>query len=212
MSDSSQTPRPSSPPPHQRPLHARQLSQHAPLTPSRLREFVAQSPVDKMARLSSQDAERPRQNSPLSSPPLQPQRDEPSSAAMDSPAENDTMAQGQIVEPTQGESTARTRLLEDYYRGAACGSRNCNHGTFSPRPRSYQNSISSGHDPSGRYGGGSGEDADGADRSSRLLGDSFAETIFGGPRRDKKMSTTQWLALKHGIKNRRLLSVLSFPI
>jgi hypothetical protein len=165
-----------------------------------------------MAQSPSWDAGRERQYSPLSSPPLQPEQDEPSTAAGDDLVGDDALVQGDIVEPTQGESNARTRLLEDYYRGAACGSRNCNHGTFSPRLRSNQNSISSGHDPGGRYGDGTGEDGGAADRSSRLLGDSLADTIFGGPRRDKKMSTTQWLAIKHGIKNQRLLSVLNVSL
>lgn len=213
MSDSSITQGSSSPPSSpRRQLHARQPSQHAPSTPSRLRESVAHSPIDEMARSSSQDAEEGAQYSPLSSPPLQPQGDGPSTALGDSLAENNGLVQGQLLEPPQGESNARTRLLEDYYRGAACGSRNCNHGTFSPRLRSYQNSISSGHDPGGRYPGGIGEDGGAADQSNRLLGDSFADTIFGGPRRDKKMSTTQWLALKHGIKNQRLLSVPNDPL
>jgi hypothetical protein len=212
MSESSTTQGSSSPPPSpRRQLHARQSSQHAPLTPSRLRESVAQSPVDEMARLSSQDAEREAQYSPMSSPPLQPQDDGPSTAAGNSLTEDNGLVQGQILESTQGGSNARTCLLEDYNRGAACGSRDCNHGTFSPRPSSYANSISSGHDPGGRYARGIREDGDAADQSNRLLGNSFVDTIFGGPRRDKKMSTTQWLAFKHGIKNQRLLSVLNNP-
>lgn len=214
MSDSPPTLGSSSPPPpaQRRQLHGRQASQHAPLARSRLRESLTQSPVDEMARVPSQNAERERQYSHISSPPLQPQGDEASAGAGGDLTENDALVQGQIIEPSQGESNARTRLLEDYYRGAACGSRNCNHGTFSPRPDSYHNSISSGPDPDGRYGGGIGENVGTANQSSRLLGDSFADTIFGGSRRDRTMSTTQWLALKHGIKNQRLLSVLKVPL
>ena len=213
MSDTSPAPGSSSPSSSpRRPLHARQSSQHAPLTPSRLRESLIQSPVDKMAKLPSREAERERQYSPLSSPPLQPQPDEPLTAAGDDQEEDSGLIQGDIIEPSQAESNARTRLLEDYHRGAVCGSRNCNHGTFSPRLRSSQNSISSGQDQGGRYGGGDGEDGGAAHQSNRPLGDSIADTIFGGSRRDKRMSTTQWLAFKHGIKNQRLLSVLTIRL
>ena len=211
MSDPSQRPGSSSPPPSpRRQLQARQPAQHAPMTPSRLRESVAQSPGDNMARSPSQDAERESQYSPFSSPPLQPQHDEPSVSAGADLSADRGLVPGDILEPTQAESNARTQLLEDYHRGAACGSRTCNHGTFSPRPRSYQNSISSGNDAGGRYGGGASEDA--SNRSNGLLGIPFPDTIFGGSRRDKKMSTTQWLALKHRIKNQRLLSVSTASI
>jgi hypothetical protein len=121
---------------------------------------------------------------------------------------DNALTQGDAVGPTQAEPNARTRLLEDYHRGAACGSRNCNHGTFSPRPRSYQNSVSSGNDPVGGYRSGIEGDGSAADPSSHLFGDTFADNIFGERRRDKSMSTTQWLAFKRGVKNRRLLSVV----
>ena len=209
MPGSPSTPESSSPPPAQRrQLHGRQASQHAPLAPSRLRKSLIQSPVDEMAKLPSRNAERELQYSPMSSPPLQPQDDEPSTEVGVGLVGSDALVQGRIIEPTQGESNARTRLLEDYYKGAACGSRDCNHGTFSPRPESYQNSISSGHEPGGRYGGNIGENVGAANPSNPLLGDSFADPVFEGSRRDKSMSVTQWLALKHGIKNQRLLLVL----
>lgn len=212
MSNAPPASEPSGPPSTRRQLHGRQVSQHAPLVPSRLRESVAPSPVDEMTNVPSEDADGERQYSPFSSPPLQPQTDEPLPGAEGSGAANDGLVQGQIVEPTQGESNARTRLLEDYHRGAACGSRNCNHGTFSPRLRSYQNSIDSSHEPDGRYGGEIGGDGGGAaDPSTQLLRDPFADTVLGGSRRDKNMSTTQWLAFKHGIRNQRLLSVLNVP-
>ena len=209
MSDSPSTPESSNPPPAQRrQLHSRQASQHTPLAPSRLRKSLIQSPVDEMAKLPSRNAEREPQYSPMSSPPLQPQSDEPSTEEGVGLAGNDALVQGRIIEPTQGESNTRTRLLEDYHKGAACGSRDCGHGTFSPRPESYQNSISSGHEPGGRYGGSIGESIGAADQSNQLLGDSFADPVFEGSRRDKTMSATKWLALKHGIKNQRLLLVL----
>jgi hypothetical protein len=213
MSDSSPTPGSLSPPlsPWRQP-YGRQLSPHVPLTPSRLRESVAQSPVEQMAKSPSQDAERDRRYSPLSSPILQPEHGDPSTTSGEELVADNALTQGDIVEPAQAEPNARTRLLEDYHRGAACGLRNCNHGTFSPRPRSYQNSISSGNEPVDRYGSGIEGDGGAADQSSRLFGDPFADTIFGERRRDKKMSTTQWLAFKHGVKNPRLLLVMTRPL
>lgn len=211
MSGSSPPPPGSLSPPWRQPF-GRQLSPHVPLTPSRLRESVAQSPVEQMAKSPSQDAERDRRYSPLSSPTLQPEHGDPSTTSGEELVADNALTQGDIVEPTRAEPNARTRLLEDYHRGAACGSRNCNHGTFSPRLRSYQNSISSGSDPVGRYGSGIEGDGGAADQSSRLFGDTFADNIFGERRRDKNMSTTQWLAFKHGVKNQRLLLVMTRPL
>jgi hypothetical protein len=168
--------------------------------------------VEQMAKSPSQDAERDRRYSPLSSPTLQPEHGDPSTTSGEELVADNALTQGDIVEPTEAEPDARTRLLEDYHRGAACGSRNCNHGTFSPRLRSYQNSISSGNDPVGRYGSGIEGDGGAADGSSRLFGDTLSDTIFGEQRRDKNMSTTQWLALKHGVKNRRLLLVMTHTL
>jgi len=212
MSDSSPKPGSLSPPlsPWRQP-YGRQLSQHVPLTPSRLRESVAQSPVEQMAKSPSQDAERDRRYSPLSSPTLQPEHGDPSATSGEELVADNALTQGDIVEPTQAEPIARTRLLEDYHRGAACGSRNCNHGTFSPKPRSYQNSVSSGNDPVGRYGSGIEGDGGTADQSGPLFRDAFADTIIGERRRDKNMSATQWLAFKNGVKNQRLLLVMTRP-
>src|SRR5271170_7008963 len=138
MSDSSPPPPPPpgslSPPlsPWRQPF-GRQLNPHVPLTPSRLRESVAQSPVEQMAKSPSQDAERDRRYAPLSSPTLQPDHGDPSTTSGEELVADNALTQGDTVEPTRAESNARTRLLEDYHRGAACGSRNCHHGTFSPR-------------------------------------------------------------------------------
>src|ERR1700722_7894841 len=115
MSDSSTSGSLSPPLSPWRQPYGRQLSPHVPLTPSRLRESVAQSPVEQMAESPSQDAERDRQYSPLSSPILQPEHGDPSAAS----GEDNTLTQGDVVEPTQEEPNARTRLLEDYHRGGA---------------------------------------------------------------------------------------------
>src|SRR5947207_10335200 len=60
-------------------------------------------------------------------------------------------------EEIQGDSnSSRTRLLESYHnREAACGSRYCNHGTFSPKATSDHNRSMSPIEGSdeGRYPG-----------------------------------------------------------
>ena len=187
---------------------ARASSQHVPLTPSRLREAVPRSPEEQMTPSPSHDRASDTEYSPLSSPTLRPEHSQPSTTQ--SPVNDDEeedQVQGNIVEPTQKETNARTRLLEDYHRGAACGSRNCDHGTFSPRVRSSRNSISSSHDFGGRFGASIGEDGGDSDHRRGILGDTFVGGLFGGSRRDKQMSTTQWLANKHGLTNQRTMLV-----
>jgi hypothetical protein len=70
----------------------------------------------------------------------------------------------------------------------------CTHGTFSPRPDS--DSVRSGISGDGRPGSGSGEG------NQNIFG-SFLETVGmknGSPGK-KKMSVTNYLAERHGIKN-----------
>ena len=198
------------PPSPRRVSHARGSSQqHVPTTPSRLRETVARSPEEQMTPSPSHDWASDTERSPLSSSTLHPERSEPltkqSHFHNEEGEEGEDQVQGSIVEPTQKETNARTRLLEDYHRGAACGSRNCDHGTFSPRLGSSQNSISSGLDFGGRFGGDIGEDGGDSDGRRGILGDTFVGGLFGKGRRDKKMSTTQWLASKHGVTNQRTM-------
>lgn len=104
---------------------------------------------------------------------------------------------------------ARTSLLgTDYYRTHAHPGP-CNHGTFSPRPgtrqtnRSYEASIDSRHF-GGRYPGGIGDEGGASSNIHGVFGDAVADGVFGGGP-GKKMSTTQWLAKKHGVKNTRAM-------
>ncbi|EON69209.1 hypothetical protein W97_08468 [Coniosporium apollinis CBS 100218] len=107
---------------------------------------------------------------------------------------------------------ARTRLLNhaNWDRESGCGKDDCAHGTFSPRPntlRSYGSTQSSfslsgfGGRYSGALGGGPNNSMD---PTHADVGDSFADSDLGGDR-GKQMSTTEWLAKQHGIKNRRLM-------
>lgn len=144
-------------------------------------------------------------------------------AGIDSePAEPE--AQGEIVEPAE-QPNARTSLLDfghKYHLPHNCGEYNCNHGTFSPRPRYHKGygSISSSYDgPRGDadvrsmdgYGGPlPAEPADIEDRSyrgdfvSRTFGDAITDGLLGKP---NKRSTTHWLAKRNGVKNERWMYV-----
>jgi len=112
-------------------------------------------------------------------------------------------AGGLVAEPSEIEQGERTRLLESYHDPRICGLRNCNHGTFSPRPdsvRSYTNSSllnGFGGNPSepGRPPGGYRAAA------RAILGDSIMDTLSW----NKSGSTTKQLASAKGIKAQRWL-------
>lgn len=130
--------------------------------------------------------------------------------------------QGEIDEPAEGQ-TARSALLANEHRYHVphnCGQYNCNHGTFSPKPRFRRGygSIASEYEAPMReadarsmdgYGGPlPSEPADMDDRSFRgdfvegRLGDAITDGLLGKP---GKKSTTHWLARRHGVKHERLM-------
>ncbi|KAL9105628.1 MAG: hypothetical protein Q9227_009240 [Pyrenula ochraceoflavens] len=106
---------------------------------------------------------------------------------------------GGIAEPHDAEIDARDRLLEDYHKTGACGSADCNHGTFSPHLYSSASSVNSANGFGGRWPGGMNEEGGARDSTHELFGDTVADGILGD--RSHTMSTTKWLAQKHGIKN-----------
>jgi hypothetical protein len=180
----------------------RGFSHHVPNTPSRLRKSVAAE-----ANHSSPAQEDDNKLSPLSSPVM---------GSVTISAEPEPIAspsspgiRGKLVEPAQREADARTRLLEDYHKGSVCGSKHCNHGTFSPHVRP-QDSPSSNVSIMRGFGGRNAEDMsddDGEtrDRTRGFVGDAFADGLFGGSRSGTPMSTTKWLATKHGVTNQRAM-------
>jgi hypothetical protein len=120
-----------------------------------------------------------------------------------------------------GEPGVRTRLLghDNWDAASGCGSENCGHGTFSPRPLSptqgsygtygsFSSSISQlGF--GGAYPEGDGPSyGDSADPTHGLLGDTVADGILGGGN-GNKMSTTNYLAHRHGINSRRRMCDIS---
>ena len=132
------------------------------------------------------------------------------------PQDSDPIAQdtgpeatARILEPTSREADIRTRLLEDYHRGRICASGSCDHGTFSPRApsrRSWNSSLDSRDGFGGRYPGGTNDRGDPSDTLHGVFGDTIADGVLGGGN-GSKMSTTKWLAQKHGIKNSRMMYI-----
>lgn len=173
---------PATPPP--RASHSRASSTasarlaHAPTTPSQLRH--AHAPSD-------------RSSSPEDLMHHQP----PQASALD-----------MDLEPT-----ARTRLLDhhDWDAGSACADANCTHAAASPRPpmgRNYGSFAGSVHSENS-FGGAfpaiaDTADGDAPDAAHALLGDAFADGLLNAGN-SQKMSTTRWLAERHGIKNKRIM-------
>lgn len=223
--DATESP-PSSPPPSSPPSRPRGASRHgssasqgsigrrehhAPLNPSSLRRSVvaSTSPDTATARHGNAQGKRPSmEDTGKEEIDIQ-----PNSAGR---AEAEVDGSEQLAEPPQwqgNEPSARTRLLGDdrWDAGAACGYENCAHGTYSPRAlstrqgsfMSYGSFDSSPKGFGGTYHGGNidGEDVDPA---HSLLGDAIADGLMGGGH-GPKMSTTNWLAKKHGIRSRRMM-------
>lgn len=133
-----------------------------------------------------------------------------------------TQQQGAIEEP---EPNARTALLNEANKynisthHTHCGEDNCSHGNFSPRPRyvrgygSFATQSEFSQDGyGGRYpeglGNGVGQSGDNA---HGVLGDAVTDGLMGA-RDGNKMSTTQWLARRHGVKNSRIMYVGQRPV
>ncbi|KAF2731527.1 high affinity sulfate transporter 1 [Polyplosphaeria fusca] len=193
---------------------------HAPHNPSQLREVYvpsegSASPDDTMHRRPYTD-EQPQASSStqhrdldFSADGIQPPPDGASAHAND---ENVPPEHGRSILEIDLENTVRQRLIDhkDWDRASGCGSENCNHGSLSPRPwthRSYGSidSTMSREGFGGRYPGGlGGQHGEGADPTHALLGDTVADGVLGGGS-GQKMSTTKYLAKRHGIKNSRTM-------
>ena len=126
-----------------------------------------------------------------------------------------TTAQGEIDEPSE-EPTVRSRLLDvehRYHVPHTCGRYNCNHGSFSPRPR-YQRgygSITSSYDglladDRSEIAYGSPSPAESADGSSsyppRSLVYRVTEGLLG---KASKQNKAHLLARRHGLENEKWL-------
>jgi hypothetical protein len=133
-------------------------------------------------------------------------------------ADTDEYQSDQYAEPSSFWSSdhgVRSRLLghDNWDAASGCGLENCGHGTLSPRPLSptqgsymtygsFSSSVSQ-QGFGGAYTEGDGpEYGESADVTHGLLGDTVADGLLGGGT-GNKMSTTDHLARRHGIKIRR---------
>jgi hypothetical protein len=135
---------------------------------------------------------------PSLGPALLPQSSEQLSAEPESIERERGEISHHDAEATEEETNENARLLDSYHHSRVCGLRNCNHGTFSPQvghsPRSSIDGMS--------FGGQYADTLDG-DGSRRQMQGIFGDAITDGVAGSKSMSTTKWLAQKHGIKSRR---------
>lgn len=200
---------------------ARPASQYAPANPSTLREsHLAQSPdtnsisSSRASRTEEEEgpgAEEDNDNMTGALPStrslfdIEEESIQPGDATGHSrPVEQETERDvaGKITEPTRRDAHVRTRLLEGYQSGATCGLEHCNHGTFSPRITGHRSGGSSISSLNGFGGVHPETGSPGSSTGSALLGDAVADGLFGKPSR---ISTTKWLAMKHGVRNRRIM-------
>ncbi|PBP28197.1 sulfate transporter, partial [Diplocarpon rosae] len=182
--------------PSRNPSIISQTQQHAPTTPSGLRESVtlAHSPeytreiegiqIDRMTGTSSSQLPPHTYPTPLDH---EPGADEDGL---------DSRPQGRMETASQGatEITALLRKPFEYVTGTSGHNVPSDHGTFSPRLQSRPDSIESGS--SGFGFGGS---------SPRRTGSGVLGSIFSAGRPYKRVSTTSYLAERHGITNTRTM-------
>lgn len=189
---------------------------HTPAIPSQLREVYApsdrsSSPEETMHNRSNRENE-PRPSSSPSQPGLDVTNDgirpAPDHTSVHS---NDENAPPQLrgTLDLDLESTVRTRLLnhKNWDAASGCGSENCEHGTLSPRPYSPKDygSINSDAGFGGRYPGSlDAHTGEPSDVTHALLGDAVADGVLGGGG-GQKMSTTRYLAERHGVRHRRMM-------
>lgn len=163
---------------------------HAPATPSQLR--MAHAPSDR----SSSPEETMHRRQSRSYYDDEPQQDTPISAHSTHDFAEAPQHDG-IVEVDISEPNVRSRLLDAAARE-----------DWSARPGvarnygSFAGSIHSDHSFAGAFPGVPHGDA--PDATHALLGDAFADGLVNSGDR-KNMSTTRWLAERHGIKSQRIM-------
>jgi hypothetical protein len=192
------------------PSVSQSAQQHAPSTPSGLREAhtAASSPDDtRNAGPPSPDTAPSSPNPSPNTYPVRPESD---------PAEEDAGEGKPYGFSVLGSrvATETSSLLRKPFEFAPNSPHTgpCNHGTFSPHLESRADSIRS--NASERDFGGSPSrsgpesSGDSSNMIGTLLGGIGMKSSSGGGK--KKMSTTSYLAERHGIKNTTAMYVLSF--
>ncbi|KAH7370501.1 sulfate transporter family-domain-containing protein [Rhexocercosporidium sp. MPI-PUGE-AT-0058] len=162
---------------------------HAPNTPSGLRASVtlAHSPEDRLDQPGTTTGRRTAPSSSEPSPNTYPTHLETDPDADQHSLDGQPHEASEFGSKVASETTALLRKPFEFVVGTPAHTGPCNHGTFSPRLESRADSMRSGH--SGYGFGGSPPRRAGSGEGS------------GG----KKMSTTSYLAERHGIKNTRTM-------
>jgi len=201
-------PRPTSPPSAtSQTLSIRSLSaaqQHAPLTPSGLREAhtIAGSPEERRHVDSTGTDAAPSGSNP--SPNTYPTHLDTNpgvhDVAIDGRADG-THGIGHAPLQAVTETTALLKKPFEFMTDSPHAGP-CNHGTFSPRLESRAESVRSGRSDSGF--GGAPRRRENVEEGESSMFASFLENIGvknGSGAVKKRMSTTNWLAERHGITN-----------
>ncbi|KAL2066307.1 hypothetical protein VTL71DRAFT_2378 [Oculimacula yallundae] len=175
--------------------------QHAPTTPSGLRASVtiARSPEDTADQQNTTTARRTAPSSSEPSPNTYPTHLETDPDADQHSLDGHSHEPFETGTKAAGETTALLRKPFEFVVGTPAHTGPCNHGTFSPRLESRADSIRSGHSGYG-FGGSPPRRVGSAEGSGGILGN-----FFGSGRPGKKMSTTSYLAERHGITNTRIM-------
>jgi hypothetical protein len=176
--------------------------QHAPITPSGLREShtLATSPEETRIIHGASLEYPPSSSEP--SPNTYPTHLENDPGAEDEGLDGNTGAQ----HSGSGAVNETTSLLRKPFEFAVASPHGgpCNHGTFSPRLESRADSVRSGHSGHGFEGFSSRNGRPQSGESSTSMLGSLLENIGvknGTGNGKKKMSTTSYLAERHGITN-----------
>jgi hypothetical protein len=198
---------------------SKQTQTHTPLNPSHLREshLPSTSPENRLSQPPEHgepgSSQRPEELA--HEPEIQKDGIHPTLPNDAHTHSGDGVAGPVEVEPifnTPFEPDLRARLLthKNWDAASGCGSEHCQHGTFSPRPGTNRSYGSFASDISrdgfgGRYPGALGDGfGSAADSAHGILGDAIADGIMGGGQ-GNKMSTTRFLAKRHGVKNHRMM-------
>lgn len=173
------------------------ILQHAPITPSALREAHTLSGSPEEARLLQGDAGEephaaPRQSESSSS--KQPKHPESNAGTEDDTDREHTRDPTAARRTVVGEMTSLLRKPFEIIREPAHAGP-CNHGTFSPRMESPESSIHG-------FGGSPPANNDGEEPSGGAgMVSSLLSKVGRNGKSRKKISTTNWLAERHGITN-----------
>lgn len=202
------------------PQHSRASSiQHRPANPSHLRhsQMPPASPDERRGDTSGRHSAADF----FTGDGIHPETADGASVRSDLEA---TQQQGGIEEPGPNARTALLGEAKKHNISTAhethCGEQNCTHGAMSPRPRlvrgygSFATQSEFSQDGyGGRYPEGLGDGVgNSGDNVHGVFGDAVTDGLMG-PGQGNKMSTTQWLAKRHGVKNSRIMCVyLGFRI